>query len=59
MRSSSSSGDLAVLLERLELVAGVAADVAHRDPALLGPVLHDLHELLAPLLGELRERRGG
>ena len=53
------AGDLAVLLERLELLAGVAADVAHRDPALLGPVLHDLHQLLAPLLGELGERRAG
>ena len=45
--------ELAVLLERLELVAGLAADVAHRDPALLGPVLHHLHQLLAALLGEL------
>ena len=46
-------GDVAVLLERLELLAGVAADVAHRDPALLGPVLHHLHQLLAAVLGEL------
>ena len=52
MRCSSRS-QLAGLLERLELLPGVAADVAHGDPALLGLVLDDLHHLLAPLLGEL------
>ena len=48
-------GDLAGLLERLEVLAGVAADVAHGDPAVLGHVLDDLHVLLAALLGERGE----
>src|SRR5215207_9273355 len=38
--------DLAVLLEVLELLAGVAAGIPHRHPALLGPVPHHLHEVL-------------
>src|SRR5690242_15646009 len=47
---------LAVLLEVLEPVDGVAADVAGGDPALLGHVPHLADEVLAPLLGELRDR---
>src|SRR5215213_7111102 len=47
--------DLTVLLHPLELLLGVAAQVAHRDAALLGLVPRDLDVLLAPLLGELRE----
>ena len=43
-------GELAVLLERLELVAGGPALVAQGDLALLGHVLDDLHQLLAALL---------
>src|SRR5262249_41569186 len=46
---------VAVLLERFEVVARLAPDVAHRDPALLGPVAHDLHEIAAPFLGQRRE----
>ena len=34
---------------------GGAPKVAHRDPALLGHVLDELHELTPSLLGELRE----
>src|SRR3954466_4393245 len=49
------AGDLAVLLERLELLTSVATHVPNRDPALLGPVLHYLHELLAALFGGYRE----
>ena len=49
------AGKVPVLLKRLEIVAGLATDVAHGDLGLLRPVLHDLHELLAPLLCELRE----
>ncbi len=36
---------------------GVATSVAHPHPALLGPVPHHLHEVLAAVLGELRERQ--
>ena len=50
-------GDLAVLLERLELVAGRPPQVADRDPALLGLVLDHLHQLLASLGRELREHQ--
>src|SRR4029079_19249346 len=47
---------LAVLLEVLEPVDRVAADGAGRDPALLGHVPHMADEVLAPLLGQLRDR---
>src|SRR5512140_2063852 len=40
----------------LEGVAGVRARVPHGDLAVLGQLVHDLHELLAPLLVHLRER---
>ena len=56
-RSSSSEEISPVLLQVFELVTGGAAQVAHRHPPLLGLVLHDLHQLLATLLGELRERQ--
>src|SRR5206468_8629099 len=48
--------DLAVLLELLELVARLAADVAAGHAAFLGAIAHDLHEVAPPFLGELRER---
>src|SRR5207253_2628600 len=48
-------GDLAPALEGLEVVTGGATQVAQRHPALFGLVLHDLHQILAPLLGELGE----
>ena len=51
--------DRLLLVGVLELLAGVAAEVADLDPALLGLVPDDLHQLLAALLGERRERRGG
>ena len=48
---------VAVLLELLQVVDRVAADVARGHAPLLGHVPHLLHELLAPLLGELRDRQ--
>src|SRR5438876_4601034 len=48
--------ELSILLELLELLANVATDLAHGDPAVFGSRLHDLHELLAALRGELRKR---
>src|SRR5262249_37940509 len=44
---------LARLLQLPQVVHHVAADVAHRDPAVLGDVADDLDQLLAPLLGQL------
>src|SRR5688500_4469215 len=41
--------------ELLQVMHDVAADVADGDAPLLGEVAHDLHELLAPLLGQLRD----
>src|SRR5438876_7922278 len=49
--------DLALVHELLEVPHRVAPDLAHGDPVLLGHVAHDLHELLPPLLGELRDRQ--
>ena len=49
--------DVAVVDELLQVVHHVAADVAHGDAALLGQVADDLDELLAPLLGQLRDRQ--
>src|SRR5829696_883906 len=48
--------DLAVLGHPVELVLGVPADVADRDLGVLGLAVGDLDELLAALLGQLRER---
>ena len=47
--------DLAVLLHLLQLLLGVAPQVADGDPALLGLVAGDLDVLLAALLGQLGE----
>jgi hypothetical protein len=47
---------LALVDELLQVVNRVAAHVAHGDPPLLRHVAHDLDELLAALLGELRDR---
>ena len=44
---------LALALQLAEIVHDVAADVSHRHPPLLGDPVHDLHQLLAALLGEL------
>src|SRR5215212_2419283 len=46
---------LAVLLELLQPLLGVPAQVADRDAAVLGLGARDLDVLLAPLLGQLRE----
>ena len=48
--------DLALLAQLAQVVHAVAADVAHRDPALLREPVHDLDQLLAPLLGQLGDR---
>src|SRR6478672_1366773 len=48
--------DLAVLLELLERLLGVAADVADRHAAVLGLGLGHLDVVLAALLGQLRQR---
>src|SRR6185503_10628550 len=39
-----------------QVLVGVAADVAHGDPLLLGVFAGDLHQLLAALLGQRRDR---
>src|SRR5436189_26226 len=51
------AGDLvfADLLERVEVVLRLAADVADRHLRVFALTAHDLHELLATLLGELRQ----
>ena len=54
---SSSSPTSPFSHELLEVLDRVAADVPDRDAALLGHVPHELDELLAPLLGELRDRQ--
>src|SRR5262249_11084806 len=51
--------DLALVDELLEVVDDVAPDVAHRDAPVLRHPADDLDELLAPLLGELRDRQAG
>src|SRR5476651_2333825 len=48
--------DLAVLDELLEVLHRVPADVANRHAALFGHAPDQLHELLAPLLCQLRDR---
>ena len=52
-RVLSSLGDV---LELLDLGDGVGAGVADRDAAFLGELVDHLHQLLAPLLGEGRQR---
>src|SRR5918996_5484911 len=49
--------DVAVPDELLEIVHDVAPDVADRHAPLLGQVFHDLDQLLAPLLRQLRDRQ--
>ncbi len=48
--------DLVLVLKPLERLLRVPPDVADGDPGLLGPLVHDLDQLLATLLGERRER---
>src|SRR3954470_339114 len=48
---------LAGLLELAQVVHHVAADVADGDAALLGDPPHDLHEVLAALLRQFRDRQ--
>ena len=55
-RRSSSSPTSPVHDELLEVLHDVAPDVADRDLAVLGDASHDLHEVLAPLLGQRRDR---
>src|ERR1700681_1312523 len=47
--------DVAVLLDAAEVVDLVAADVAHRDTGLLRLAVPQLDEVLAGLLGQLRD----
>ena len=54
-RSSSSAEISPSFSDGLEVLARVAAEVAHGDAAVLGHVLDDLDVLLAALLGERRE----
>src|SRR5690242_12963751 len=51
------AADLAVVDELFEVVDRVAPDVPDRDLALLRHLADDLDELLAPLLGQLRDRQ--
>ena len=43
--------------EVTQVLHHVPADVADRDLAVLGDAAHDLHQLLAPLLGQRRDRQ--
>ncbi len=54
---SSSSPTSPFSNELLEMLDRVAAHVAHGDASLLGHLPHELDELLAPLLGQLRDRQ--
>src|SRR4051794_28089441 len=49
--------DVAVVDQLLQVVHAVAADVADGDAAFLGEMPHDLDELLAAFLGQLRDRQ--
>ena len=49
--------DLVLLLVGLEVIHPVAADVADRDPRLLGILADELGQLLAALLGQLGDRQ--
>ena len=49
--------NVTVAHQLLQVVHAVPPDVAYGDPAFLGEVPHDLDELLAPLLGQLRDRQ--
>ena len=48
--------DLAILLEPIELILGIAPDIANGNSGILGLVLGDLDVVAAALLGELRQR---
>ena len=50
-------GDAAVVAVLLELLHGVAPDVADGHAAILGHLADDLDELLAPLLAEFGEEQ--
>ena len=52
-------GDLAVLLELLQHLDGVAPVVAHRHAVVLGELADVLHQVAAALLGELGNRARG
>ena len=47
--------DAAVALLLLELVGGLAAEIADLDPGLLHPLVDDPHDVLATLLGQRRD----
>ena len=49
--------DLALDFELAQVAHHVAADVADRDLAVLAVAADELDELLAPLLGQLRDRQ--
>src|SRR5580700_3114611 len=48
--------DVAILLHTTEMVDLVATDIAHGHARFLGLAMDHFHEILAPLLGELRDR---
>src|SRR5439155_16820276 len=48
-------GDLAALDVAVDLLLGVTANVSNRDAPVLGAFTNELDELLAALLGQLRE----
>ena len=50
-------GNVAVLFRLAQLVVGVPAHVAHSDAGVFGLVVEELHQLLAPLFGESRDRK--
>ena len=56
-RCSSSTPTCAGIDQLLQVVHDVAAHVADGDATFLGQVPDDLDELLAPLLGQLRDRQ--
>src|SRR5208283_2801619 len=55
-RSHLVFGGLLFLVQFLEHVVGVAAMVADADAEFLAYFAHVLHQILAPLLGQLRDR---
>jgi hypothetical protein len=48
--------DRLVLEQAFGMVVRVAAQVAHRDPRVLGGVAHDFRQVAAPLFGQRRHR---
>ena len=49
--------DVLLLLVRLQLIPGVAAHIADRDPRLLRILMGKLGQLLAAFLGQVRDRQ--